>query len=419
MTVLFEKYFFLFLWFFASITFFLSIGVENGYHYGPGFIFLSSVFLFLLRPKWSVLNKDDKALFWTFFFFSLSMFFYACIDVDGKLRDVDLPSKYLLTLPVLFLLLISGDKKEWLWYGIIGGNFLALPIAIYQKYVVGESRASGWENAIHFGNISILLAFLSLVSAIYFFSQNSKKMFILSLFASFIGIAVSILSGTRGGWVAIPLIAFFLYWESRALLTKKMRKIVFMLFSSFILICLFVPQVGVQNRMLKAVEDVKVYLNGDTDTSVGLRFEMWKASWYMFTQKPLLGVGASQSKKIREGLADEGYISKNAVNFSTAHNEYLEALSERGIVGLIFLLALYLVPMKLFLRKLRVYKNNWEIKSYALAGAIIPMCFMDFGLTMVMLSYSIGVTLFAFPIVYFWAAVRWAERDELSKSTSS
>lgn len=418
MTFLFDKYFFLFLWFFASITFFLSIGIENGYHYGPGFLFLSSVCLFFLKPKWSVLNRDDKFLFWMFFSFSISMFFYACIDIDGKLRDVDLPSKYLLTLPVLFILLTCKDKREWLWYGVISGNFLALPISIYQRYVVGESRASGWENAIHFGNISMLLAFLSLVSAIYFFSQNRKKLFFLSIFASLCGVVVSIFSGTRGGWVAVPLIAFFLYWESRDLLTEKMRKIVFTIFSSFILICLFVPQIGVQNRMLNAVEDVKIYLKGDTDTSVGLRFEMWKASWYMFTQKPLLGVGASQSKKIRESLADEGYISKNAVNFATAHNEYLEALSERGIVGLLFLLGLYLVPMKLFLKKLHVYKNNWEIRSYALAGAIIPMCFMDFGLTMVMLSYSIGVTLFAFPIVYFWAAVRWAERDELNKSPS-
>jgi O-antigen ligase len=34
----------------------------------------------------------------------------------------------------------------------------------------------------------------------------------------------------------------------------------------------------------------------------------------------------------------------------------------------------------------------------------------------VMFSHNIGVMMYAFPIVYFWAAVRWAEREELAKN---
>jgi O-antigen ligase len=80
---------------------------------------------------------------------------------------------------------------------------------------------------------------------------------------------------------------------------------------------------------------------------------------------------------------------------------------------------MYLIPMKLFLKKLREHRDNWRIRSYAMAGALVPMCYMDFALTQTMFVHNIGVMMFAFPIVYFWAAVHWAERDELSNNFSN
>ena len=350
-----KKIFLSLVWFFAGLTFAISIGVRNGYNLGPSLIVISSLGLFVLKPQWKVLKKEDRVLFWTFFIFSISMFFAAYVDVGGAMRDLDLPSRYLLALPVMFLLLIGLNQKEWLWYGVICGPIIALFVALYDLLVLGDSRAHGWEHPILFGNIAMLLGFLSFSAAIYFFSQKNFYLLSFALIGGVCGVAVSVLSGTRGGWVAVPLLLFFLFWECRDLLSKKTLKMVSAIICTSIFLLVAIPQTGVQTRAGQAVENITSYINGETDTSVGLRFEMWKAAIYMFKESPLLGVGGSQAKNIRKELAEKGYISVNAVDFSTAHNEYLEALAERGIVGLVFLLGLYLIPLKLFLRKFELF----------------------------------------------------------------
>jgi O-antigen ligase len=143
---------------------------------------------------------------------------------------------------------------------------------------------------------------------------------------------------------------------------------------------------------------------------------MWKAALIMFKGSPFIGVGEYGSVSVKTRIVEEGVVSKEVLGYSHAHNEYINALGLSGIVGFIFLMSIYLVPLKLFLKKMRQYPDNWNIKSYAMAGALVPMSYMDFGLSQAMFSHNIGVMMYAFPIVYFWAAVRWAEREELVKN---
>lgn len=406
-------------WLFAALTLALSLGIPGGYNIGATFIILSSLGLFFLKPKWKILDREDRLLFWAFFVFAISMCFSVYLD-GMSTRELDRPSRFIFALPVIVLLLCSSNRKEWLWYAVSFGAVFAFGVALYQRLVLGVYRADGEINAIMFGNTAMLLGFLSFAGAIYFHSQKRLSYVIFMLLGGLCGLGASVLSGTRGGWVGLPFISLFMFWQCRDLIGRKALVIVSSLAIVFVVTLVSVPQTGIQQRVSEAVSNIVTYVDGTApETSVGARIDMWKSAIYMFEQSPIFGVGLSQVVSIKTQLALAGKISNVSAQFSHAHNEYLDALSKRGLFGFLFLLMIFLLPLRLFLKKLKLYKSNWQVRPYAIAGALIPMCYMDFGLTQVMFSHNIGVVMYAFPIVYFWAALRWAEREELAKSTAS
>jgi len=404
--------FFSFVWLLAALTFALSLSIPDGYNIGALFIFLASLCLFFLRSEWCSIDKEDLFLLVSFVCYSLSMFFAIYFD-NWNVRDLDRPSRFLFVIPVIALLLIGLNHKKWLWYGSIFGAISAFFLAYYQREYLGLSRAYGGENPIMFGNIGMMLGLINFVSATYFLNLQKYKLTCLAIFAGLLGLGVSILSGTRGGWVALPIIGFFLLWQSRNLLGY--RSTVATLFASIMLILIvcITPQTGIKDRLSGAIDSFTNYEKGvKKESSVGHRFDMWKAAIVMFKESPIFGVGGQGSVKIKQELVQKKIISSNTLRYSHAHNEYLEALSKRGLIGLFFLFLVYLVPLKLFLLKMKRYSNNWKIKSYAMAGALVPMSYMDFSLTQVMFGHNIGVMMYVFPIAFFWAATRWAEREE-------
>ncbi|WP_421856272.1 O-antigen ligase family protein [Marinomonas sp.] len=408
--------FFIFVWFFASLTFAISIGISGGYGIATSLLLICSASLVYLKPKWPELTEDDRRLFYTFLAFGLSMFFFVFID-DFQLRDLDRPSRFILVLPVLLLLLQEKNRKVWLWYGVVIGAIFAFGLAWYERFILGYVRAEGGQHPIMFGDTGMLLGMLSFASSIYFLSHKRYFWLVLSLIAGGCGVGASVLSASRGGWVALPLIGFFLYWQSRFLFKRRTWFFLGIVTCLLIISAVLIPQTGVKERIDEAFGDISHYASGvNKDTSVGLRFEMWKAAFYMFQESPVLGAGMHSSIVVKKELLDEGLVIPEALAYDHAHNEYINALGYRGIVGLAFLLLVYLVPLRLFLKKMDQYKEDWNIKSYAMAGALVPMCYMDFGLSQVMFAHNIGVMMYAFPIVYFWAAVRWAEKEFLAKT---
>ncbi|NVK74851.1 MAG: O-antigen ligase family protein [Oceanospirillaceae bacterium] len=414
-----REVFFVFVWFLAGLTFAISIGIYGGYGIATSLLFLCSAFLVYLKPKWSELNEDDKRLFYSFLAFGLSMFFFVFID-GFQLKDLDRPSRFILVLPVMLLLLQATDKKEWLWHGVVIGAIFAFGVAWYERVILGYGRAENGQHPIMFGNTGMLLGMLCFASSTYFLSHKRYLWLLLSLIAGICGVGASVLSASRGGWVALPLIGLFLFWQSRFLFKRSAWLLFGITTCIFIVSVILVPQTGVKERLNEAVGDVSNYTSGvNKDTSVGLRFEMWRAAFYMFQDSPVLGAGVHSSIVVKKELLDEGLVIPEALAYGHAHNEYINALGYRGVVGLAFLLLVYLVPLRLFLKKMEQYKDNWNIKSYAMAGALVPMCYMDFGLSQVMFAHNIGVMMYAFPIVYFWAAVRWAEHEEQIKTIDS
>ena len=394
------------------MTLALSLCIYDGYNIGALLLFFVSIVVFFIGSEKGMLLLEDKTLLSSFFIYGLGIFIAFYMN-DGMLRDLDRPSRFILVLPVILLLLNTPGKRGWLWTGTIIGAFCAFIMACYERGVLGDMRANGGENPIMFGNMGMLLGLINFCAATYFIFTKKYFLVSISLVCALAGIGVSVLSGSRGGWIAIPLIGSFMLWQSKSLIGRK--AVFSVLIFSVVLISLIIalPQTEVRKRIDAATENIIQYAQGSNKhTSVGVRFDMWKAGLIMFQESPLFGVGNSGSEAVKIKLIEKGVVPKTILKYTHAHNEYIEALSKRGIIGVMFLLLVYLVPLKLFLSKMKQYPNNWKIKSYAMAGALIPMSYMDFSLTQVMFGHNIGVMMYVFPIAFFWAATRWAEREE-------
>lgn len=166
-----------------------------------------------------------------------------------------------------------------------------------------------------------------------------------------------------------------------------------------------IPQLGVQHRIHLAFDDISRFVTqGDPRSSLGARFEMWGAAVTLIPEKPIIGWGELGYEQARDRLVAEGLFHPIIKNYGHVHNEYLDAWVKRGMVGLIALLALYLVPLRLFAK--RMQSDDLHLRALAISGVLLPVAYMDFGLSQVFLAHNSGVMMYAFWLVVLWASLR-------------
>jgi O-antigen ligase len=158
-----------------------------------------------------------------------------------------------------------------------------------------------------------------------------------------------------------------------------------------------------QLRIHEAVSDLQQYSQAqNANTSLGIRFTLWYTGLNLVAQHPLLGWGSMANYVRLSG--DSAVIFQS---FNHFHNELLDALVKRGLVGCLALLVIYCMPALLFYRQLK--RGVESVKPLALAGLMLVFATVIFGLTQSFFSHSSGVMVYVFLLVILWAQVRSAE----------
>jgi O-antigen ligase len=93
-------------------------------------------------------------------------------------------------------------------------------------------------------------------------------------------------------------------------------------------------------------------------------------------------------------LVKAGQRNKSIADYSHPHNQYLSALASGGVVGVLFLLGLFIVPFILFYN---AYKNESEpIRALAISGMVLVIAFSHFALTEGVFERNITMNFYAF-----------------------
>ncbi|XKE47250.1 O-antigen ligase family protein [Halomonas organivorans] len=382
----------------------LALTAPSGYSIGPVLLLLASLSLVFRRPKLR-LDGQDRAILLVLLGYAALLILFAGLHREGSSGLAD-PLRFLLAVPVLIWLLAHPPRLAWLWAGFALGAVGAGTFAAWQKFALGLPRPDGFSHAIQFGNLCVLLATLCLAGLGWASTRARRGAWYLVLgLGALGGLTGSILSGSRGGWVALlPMLAVLVAAFARRFSWKAWGALV----GAGVVVAALawvIPQTGIQKRYDQAVAEITQYASGERiSTSIGRRFDMWKGAVHLFQEKPLLGWGESAYRPAMQALAEEGRVHPDVGDYDHAHNEFFDRAAKQGAVGLLGLLALYGVPLLLFGRGL--WSPDIGRRALAAAGCLLPIGFMGFGLTQSFLAHNSGVTVYAFWLVLLWSAFR-------------
>lgn len=83
-----------------------------------------------------------------------------------------------------------------------------------------------------------------------------------------------------------------------------------------------------------------------TGLTVGLRFVAWKASYRIWQDAPVLGTGLGDMEQdLYKEYQEMGVVAKGKQLLRSSHNQYMEYLAGAGVVGVLWLLAILLLPL--------------------------------------------------------------------------
>lgn len=378
----------------------IALIVPSGYSLGAVMLLLGSVVLLVKQPTLE-LNRQDWLVMAALVAYAAIGMLEAWWDGQGT-RGIDKPIRFLLAVPAMLLVMAYPPRLSWLWSGLAIGAIGAGTWAGWQKLAEGVGRATGYTHVIQFGNLSMLLGILCLAGLGWAVVQPHRKTWAaLLLVGAVAGILGSLFSGSRGGWVGLPFVLLVLFRAYAPLIPKRLSigMLVGVLLAGAAVYA--VPEIGVQGRVHQGIEDVQRYVAGDRSfTSVGARFEMWRGASYLIAEKPLVGWGSNGYAEAMQTLGSEGIINERAARYGHAHNEFIDTFAKRGLIGLMVLLAVYLLPMRFFAKELGA--SDLSIRATATAGVLLPVTYIDFGLTQGFLSHNSGVMMYAFLLAVLW-----------------
>ena len=376
----------------------------------------SVIFHYMFGNRNSI-EKDEKTFFISIIISLGVILVVSLFSVMGSEGQGQLVKFLLLIMifPVYFFFRRYQFDYAALWYGLVAGAFISVIVGLYEiifeVYKPGyPGRAKGATHPIIFGNLALLMGVMSM-AGLGWFRARAKWQVILPVLALSSGLLASVLSQARGGWVAIPVFVLIFFWVSRAYFSVLKQLLSFIALMVFISLIYFIPQTGMQSKVEHTVESVQKYLDVDSPekfefSSIGSRFEMWKASWIIFKKNPVLGVGWGKYQEQAKKLVENGEISAIAVEHIHPHNQFLSVMVSGGILALIAFLILIYVPAKIFVDVIRFKSRSVDAQRVALAGLIFLVGFVVFNFSESLFERSRSVSFFIFYLAVCMVGIR-------------
>lgn len=394
-------------------VFALSLCLPSGYSYGALLLLLLGLArwpaLLSGRLRWS----EPMALWATAAVVMGLVWAMHIVDDQGRLitqsLGLDRCIKYLLVVLSLPALLAQRPSAAALRWGCIAGAVGAGLTGLWEVVVLQLPRADGYTNAIQFGNLALLLGVWCGIWALHAPSLLARLAGYLGALA---GLGASLASGSRGGWITLPVLLLLGFWLSRRPVHRGALQHSLRAVGATVLVCLAVSLLPpVQQRVELAVQEYQRQTQNFDNTSIGLRMSFWRLAVEQGKAHPWVGAGQAEYERRQREAVARREMPSDAVQLNHAHNESLDMFAKRGLLGVIGLLGFYLVPALLFWRCLRSLRDDGSAdasvrRAAALCGLTTVIGYLGFGMTQVMFAHNNGNLMYLLSIS-IWLAVCW------------
>ncbi len=393
----------------ALVFLFPAIGlvIHHGASAVFGVLILVSAAAVFVYPADRPLQKKEKqmlAAFLLFFTWVVIVWFMGEHDYESFKR-VKQYFRLIVFIPVYLLIRRVRPDSRYYWYGLMAGCFSAGAYAVMQSIFGIDNaywgRAGGVVHPILFGGFALSMAVMLIP---FFVVRRSRVARVLTVTAIVAGVLASLLSESRGGWLAIPVFAVMLLlaYRPRVSMKQLIAGVAAVMLVGMVIVS--IPQVTVQKRIDQAVADVEHYRQGNlSNNSVGLRFEMWRAAGMMLAKHPVAGVGVDQYYTELKTLVHEGRISSETLAHAHPHNIFMLELATKGVIGGVVLLILLFMPVKLFYGF--VGSSDAETRAFAVAGWLFATGWIIYGMSESMFHRVLPISYYAFFIMVTFACM--------------
>ena len=243
-------------------------------------------------------------------------------------------------------------------------------------YFRGTTRPGGLFGCITFGHFASMFLGVSLA---LIGLKNYKRTSMLSVLTFIVGVFALFLTCTRGAWIGfVAGLVLFLVIKRKWF---PLATFVSVLVLTALVLSIYLPNSGPG----KAVRSLLRPFDAQDPRVVGSNLRhwyKWEASWAMFTEHPLFGIGPYRfAEELPNYLPEEirSQIFKNRT-YGHAHSIYFDYLATMGIAGFLALLFFLSTVFRLLVRKYKSCDSTFE-KNLVLGVLIAVVSFCIGGLT--------------------------------------
>ena len=314
----------------------------NLFHYYNNLFFKFSILFFLFLIFSGLLSND---IYSSLIDFGGPIFYFRnFIFIIGIIYFFKSDIKYINILYISFLFVISFVMFDAFFQLIFGFN-------LFNMRTIDVNRLTGI-----FGEEQILGHFLSysfpILCALYLLKkQNKINYFFLFLFSLFV-LLIAFISGDRTGFLKLSLFIFFV-----GILITEYRKflIVFFIFLFGIIFAFININEKSSIRFNNTIDDIS---NNKTFLPISPGHEDLLSGYNLFKDYPIIGAGPQMYRVLCN--TNPNY-NINYTCTSHVHNYYFQTMGELGIIGLFFLILLYLYLIRNIYEYFKYSKKNYPL----------------------------------------------------------
>lgn len=358
-------------------------------------------------------RQDVRHYAWAMFGLTIAIFISESYWQNYSGRSYDAAARYWLAIPIFLWLSRMGPQ-------VFHALQVAFPAAALFGYLLTDDKLErsgiGTLDLIHFGDMALILGVMSLFS-INWYGRDGTALRALKIAGFIAGVVASFGSGSRGGWLAIPLfIMIFLVYRR-----NRIPLMMYVGIAAFILSCmvmLFTFSGNAQQRMNELVGDIRHYQTGNLDTSIGIRWQLYKAAIDIFRRHPVVGVGPTGFAQEMQPMMEAGKLTPLAAYYGRGevHNDVLSKSAGMGIFGLGAILLIYIVPFRMFWKATK--SDIKEVRRTGILGITFVVGIAVFGLTVEFLNLTMATAFYAYTVAALLAACHALQNSGTDRRTN-
>ncbi len=377
--------------YFFALTIFFAFGFLYASARGHSYLSILVVISIILGVINFVYNKKRVALNSGCGVLLKTILMYGIVMVFNRLSHGEDSSLVRITLfltAFVFFVPKTALIKNYAIYGVIAGGWVVGSLAIVEESK-GVVRVEGYTNAILFAQGALVIFILNL--HVLFNESKAATKKLITIIGAGLSLIAIYLSQSRGVWLSLVVVTAVYLFFNRALLVKNIRLIL----PGVIIV--FVAFSYNSKIFIQRVDDVKHDFiqmeQGNYQTSIGLRLVVWRSAWLGFLEYPFIGVGKDGIDGLKKQQVSEHKINPvllvgdGGLGMPHAHNQYLNQLVMRGLVGFIPMMILLASPI--FMRE-----------QFGLLGIYLSTAYLVSGLTDVPLEQKETLYIFLFSLLF-------------------